>query len=173
MLLIERGVVSKKKNGVPTGYNIHHRKPRRLGGLTTEENTSVVLRTEHEAWNILFDNLPALEVVKLFKDYWEMFGDGSQPDLVHEIRRLSLAVLLEIESFHKYMSFLEEVELNRVKKMLATQRTRIKKERAWRLMFGGLSLEEIVAKINNVWLDPDYRLVVEIAPTANIKIAAR
>jgi len=33
--------------------------------------------------------------------------------------------------------------------------------RAWHTLFGNLEPEQIADRINNIWLDPDYRLSVE------------
>ncbi|MFA6405328.1 MAG: hypothetical protein WCW46_01085 [Candidatus Paceibacterota bacterium] len=155
----------------PPGFNIHHRKPRRFGGQTTEENISVVRRVEHKAWNILFDNLPAHDVVRLFREYWEIFGNESR--VTHEIRQIGLSVLGEMENFQKYKDLLSEAELNRIKRTLSTERSKLRKSRAWGVLFSGLSLEQILVKINGVWIDPDYKLVAEVTQATNVKLEAR
>ncbi len=33
--------------------------------------------------------------------------------------------------------------------------------RAWHALFGNLEPEQIADRINNIWLDPDYRISVE------------
>lgn len=47
------------------------------------------------------------------------------------------------------------------------------KEKAWRLLFGGMSLDQILFVINNTWLDPRFILVsqaiTQVSTTAKRK----
>ena len=43
----------------------HHRKPRSLGGKTTERNISILSQTKHEAWHTLFQNYSPNEIAYL------------------------------------------------------------------------------------------------------------
>lgn len=51
--------------------NIHHRLPRSRGGVSDDDNLSVVPVILHEAYNLLFGSNPtAEEVVKVLSDIW-------------------------------------------------------------------------------------------------------
>jgi len=47
-----------------------------IGGKDIPANKSVVPRYKHEAWHRFFDNLAAVEVMRLFWQYYELFGKG-------------------------------------------------------------------------------------------------
>lgn len=48
----------------------HHKKPRSLGGSDNQKNISIVPQKQHEAWHILFSNLPGDEVIKQINENW-------------------------------------------------------------------------------------------------------
>jgi hypothetical protein len=43
----------------------HHRKPRSLGGQTTDRNISMLEQKKHEAWHTLFQNYQPHEIAYL------------------------------------------------------------------------------------------------------------
>ena len=47
---------------------------------------------------------------------------------------------------------------------------RIKRREAWQLLFGEMSLEEIVQEINTIWLDPDYTIVIEVVRIKSVRL---
>jgi len=143
-------------------YTRHHRDPESLGGSDDDRNISIVLKTEHKAWHCLFDNLPVSEVLRLFNFYWEKFGDESK--LLYETKQKGLSVLKNLALLHEQSDIFEEDDLIELSNTLDAFRLEIKKKRAWLKLFSGLSLEEIVVKINTIWLDPDYELVIATVP---------
>lgn len=48
----------------------HHRLPESLGGKRTPENISTVEAKKHQAWHILFRNLPAEAIVAIINKKW-------------------------------------------------------------------------------------------------------
>jgi len=34
-------------------------------------------------------------------------------------------------------------------------------KRAWRILFGGFSLSQIISNINRIWIDPDWELTIK------------
>lgn len=161
----------KGRKKVPHGYTKHHRKPKRFGGTKDDENISIVLKTEHKAWNELFDNLSAPHIVRLFMEYYEMFNDQSK--LNYEVRQIAFSVLKILNSLQEYGRALSEQELQKIKIVLTQHRLQMRKERAWRLFFGDLSLEECVAKINDIWIDPEYELIVANAHVKKVSVRLR
>jgi hypothetical protein len=45
-----------------------------------------------------------------------------------------------------------------------------KKKSAWIILFGGLKAHQIVAEINDVWLDPAYRITAKFPNLSNAKL---
>jgi hypothetical protein len=159
MLLIERVFFMKK---CPLGYSRHHRDPKSLGGSDDDRNISIVIKSEHKAWHNLFDNLPVLDVFRLFNFYWEMFGDESK--LLYETKQTGLSVLKNLILLHEQSGIFGEDDLIVLKNTLNSYKLEIKQKRAWIKLFGGLSLEEIIIKINKDWIDPDYGLIIVVVP---------
>jgi len=50
--------------------NIHHRKPKSIGGGNTGENLSRVLVRHHVAWHVLFKNYEAEAIASIINDVW-------------------------------------------------------------------------------------------------------
>ena len=107
----------------------HHRKPRSLGGKTEQSNISYVARYKHEAWHLLFDNLPANKVLERFKDYWELFGNKDKT----------------------------KQQIRRDRFWIKNSKPRAKKAHAWYLLWEKKNLVDIINEINHVWIDPDYK----------------
>jgi hypothetical protein len=146
---------------VPKGFTIHHREPRSLGGKTTRENISIVPEQAHEDWTTLFDSHPATEVATLFSNYWEMFG--GQSVLIFELRQRGLAILKELEDIDLCDGrIFTEGELNKKRNIFNRNKNWIRKALAWKRLFGGMSLADIVSEINDIWIDPKYRLVIDV-----------
>lgn len=160
---------AKKRNSkrVPLGYSVHHREPIALGGKRVKENEVIVRETEHKAWTILFDSHPMSQVAELFEKYRLEFGD--EPKLVRELKQICFSTLSILES-EELKDVLDEADLLRIKALMSSHRKKLKKARAWRLLFRDLTLEEKLAKINNVWIDPRYRLVIRMEETKRVAI---
>ena len=113
----------------------HHRLPESLGGEKRKKNISYVPRYKHRAWHILFDNLPATEIIKLLRGYYEIFGiDVVKSNLQKEIN---------------------EGWAN-------ANRERIKVRKAWYELFEGMTLQEIIDEVNSKWIDPQCHLRIGI-----------
>lgn len=50
--------------------DIHHRRPRSLGGSNKPENLSTVSKSQHRAWHTLFWNLPPAGIVAVINALW-------------------------------------------------------------------------------------------------------
>ena len=111
----------------------HHRKPRSLGGLDTKRNISLVFRYKHQAWHILFDSHTAPAMLELFLKFLNLFGTS------------------ERGTSHQNKSVLE---------LIYSSRSLTLRQQAWDMLFRGLSIAKIIHEINDVWIDPDYELMV-------------
>jgi hypothetical protein len=158
--------VKRRKKAVPRGYTRHHRKPRSYKGGSRDSNISVVLRPKHEAWNTLFDNLPAPNVAELLERYWDMFRDESKT--LREMEQTGMSILALLKDLHDLKKVFKGRELAGIVKMLRIYKLSVKKQDAWVLLFDGMSLEEIVAEINKVWIDPDYKLITKVTEVTRI-----
>jgi hypothetical protein len=170
---IQGGSTGTKKwrKNLPSSYTRHHRRPKSLGGASSDRNISIVLEHEHRAWTRLFDNLPALKVQEKFEEYWKVFRSGS--GFIYKIRKVAMSTLTELELLEDAEVIFDKHELLRIRRALSINKSEIKKAKAWRLLFGRLSLEQMVAKVNNVWIDPDYELVIVKNQTKDVAIRAR
>ncbi len=122
----------------------HHRKPKILRGGEAVKNKSLVLRSKHDAWHILYDTLPAASIILLFEADQEIYGDWiPKSDIQRSIN----------ESWAN------------------SSREKIKRRKAWYYLFGGKSLEAVVNEINTVWIDPDYRIDIGIERIKKVWIA--
>ena len=50
--------------------NMHHRRPKSLGGGNTGENLSRVLVKQHRAWHTLFRNYEVQAIASIINDVW-------------------------------------------------------------------------------------------------------
>ena len=146
-------------------YCIHHRKPGREGGDDSDENTSRVLLMEHQAWNILFDGYPVEKIAKLLERYWERFGN---PKAFLEAKE-KIVSILKAPKKKTDKRIYKAPELRRIR-ALGVRESIAKKMFAWTLLFYGLSVEEIVNVINNIWLDPEFEITAEIIEVVKISI---
>jgi hypothetical protein len=60
----------RKKKQKYTIKDIHHRRPKSLGGSNKPSNLSLVEAQKHRAWHTLFDNKDVPEVIRLINKYW-------------------------------------------------------------------------------------------------------
>ena len=61
--------------------NVHHRKPRSLGGTDKRENLSTVYVNEHVAWHKLFGNNDVTTIARIINTVW------LDPDYEFVVRR--------------------------------------------------------------------------------------
>ena len=116
-----------------------------MGGGDNDKNKSLVERYKHEAWHVLFDNFPALQMFQKFKDFYEVFGFNGE----------------------------SEFQKRRAREWVRTKKSRMKKQQAWRDLFGSMGLAEIVQIINDVWIDPDYEIVIGIQRIPKVRIVSK
>lgn len=127
-----RGKRNRKKNSNKClKLTRHHRKPKSRGGTDHRSNISYVTQKDHNAWNILFDNLPPISILRRLVEYVHYFGTNRRMKLTYEPK----------------MKFLTNKNIGR-------------KYYAWNTLFANLTIEQIIEKINNTWLDPEFRLYV-------------
>lgn len=124
-------------------YSTHHRKPKNVELDDSPRNKSSVLRSKHDAWHILYEALPAHEIISRFEADQEIYGNWIPKS---EIQRK-----------------INEAWANGNEK-------KIKRRKAWYYLFEGKSLEEIVDEINSIWLDPDYQIMIGIERTKKVWI---
>lgn len=135
---------ARKKNN-PYEVTRHHRIPKNLGGRKLPNNISYVRRYKHEAWHRLFDSLPVDEMVVKLQFYYEVFG--TEDTRTREQEKLITYWINQSPSH-------------------------IKKWFAWRSLFGNMSLKQILSEINRVWIDPRYRLYVQMEQVEKPRISA-
>jgi hypothetical protein len=119
----------------------HHRKPESLGGGNDKRNISSVPRYQHQAWHTLFDSLSPLQILERLEYYWFVFGAQKTRAQSRMVRDWILAI-----------------------------KSRSKKKEAWETLFRGASLDEVIVRINRVWIDPDCELILSFRKTPRIAI---
>lgn len=129
----------------PNKITLHHRLPESLGGNRSKRNISHVPLYKHRAWHILFDNLPATEIITILRGYYEIFGiDVVKSDLQKDINE----------------------------HWANSNKERIKNRQAWYELFESMTLMEIVEEVNAVWLDPDYCLLIGLERVYKINLVS-
>ena len=118
MDLYGKEFMAKRLSGV--GNTKHHRKPESLGGRNNKGNLSFVPHFRHKAWHTLFYNYSVTKILALFQDYYGVFNNNKKT--VSQILR--------------------DREWTRAKD------SRLRKRQAWDTLFRGLTIGEIVNKIN-------------------------
>lgn len=109
-----------------------------MGGRNHRGNISWVPCYLHEAWHILFRNLPAPEILVHLVRFYYSIGAG----VAENESRCSI-------------------------------RTTSEEKRAWGLLFGGKTLDEVAEICNGSYLDPDYKLTVSVEKVKRIAIRRR
>ena len=51
-------------------HDLHHRKPRSIGGMNEFKNVAKVPRNKHEAYHLLFSNLTAPQIADVLNMFW-------------------------------------------------------------------------------------------------------
>lgn len=118
---------------------VHHRRPRSLGGTDDSFNISYVIKKDHCAWHLLFGNMNAYQIAD-WLNYHLPFSD----------ERLNIVVVC---------TFINRSEV----KLKGENNSKNKKKtlKAWERLFGKLSFYDAISCINNTWLDPSYHLYLE------------
>lgn len=113
----------------------HHRRPRSLGGSGNLDNISYVPSHNHKCWHVLFGNFNAFQIA-LWLNHSSFVPEGSCVECV----------------------FINGVEVSSTGSNNSNNKNKI--IGAWEGLFGSMPFSEIVAYINNTWLDPSYHLYI-------------
>lgn len=81
----------------------------------------------------MFDNFPVPKILERFQEFYDIFGE----DL-----------------------FRSKAQICRNEEWVLARDSRIRKRKAWEILFSGMNLEQILETINRIWLDPNYELIV-------------
>ncbi len=120
----------------------HHRKPESLDGNNSPRNISHVPLFKHRAWHTLYDNHDAPKVIQLFAQDYEVYGiEWVKSELLKDLHE----------------------------KWANSTLKKVRRTKAWYTLFEGKSLEEIVAEVNTVWLDPDYEISIGVIRVKTIQ----
>lgn len=82
--------------------------------------------------------------------------------VVFRLRQSGLAILNELEELELDNRTFTKEELEKKRNIFNRHKVTVRKGLAWERLFLGMSLEEIIYEINDVWINPEYRLVVEV-----------
>lgn len=69
------------KRGKQPRFNLHHRRPKSLGGSDDEDNLAYVSVLLHRSWHNLFSNCSPEQIAKIINDTW------LDPDFVFVVER--------------------------------------------------------------------------------------
>lgn len=115
----------------------HHRRGRSIGGTKSVANISKVDPVLHDCYNIIFGNMNAYQTCNYLNQ------SKNKPP-----------------KFKLICKFINGSEVH-----LNGKRDNFNKkvvDLAWKKLFNGMSFNEIIEYINNVWLDPSYHIYIEI-----------
>ena len=131
----------------PNTITEHHRKPTSIGGSKkAKRNISFVPLFKHKAQHVLFRDWEATEIIKTFRDYYDIYGtDFIKSDLLKRLH--------------------EGYANNTAEKIKITK--------AWYVLFADKTLEEIVEEINTFWIDPDYEILIGTIRVKNVQIISK
>jgi hypothetical protein len=125
----------------------HHRKPTSIGGEKKAlRNISHVPLFKHKAWHVLYQDFEAPHIIEIFATDYEIHGiDVYKTPLLKQLHE-------------GYANNTEE---------------KIKRNRAWYTLFQGKTLEQIINEINNIWLDPDYEILIGMRRVKTVQISRK
>jgi len=66
-----------------------------------------------------------------------------------------------------------EAQSRRDQEWVKAKDSRIRKQKAWNILFSDMTLEKIVQDMNRIWLDPDYELVIVPDRVRRVTIGAK
>lgn len=128
-------VVAKPEPDDPNSLTIHHRKPTSIGGGEEPRNKSEIVLFKHQAWHILYQNRPAELIIPRFQTDYEIFGTD----------------------YHKSEFFTEYCQ-----RVANSNHKRIRRQEAWHILYGGMTLSEMIEETNTIYLDPDYEVYLRV-----------
>lgn len=119
----------------------HHRRPSSLGGTNSPSNKSYVDNALHSSWHNIFGNMNAYQIA----NHINFLDIPYKPQNIYVVCKF-----INGEEVAKTGSSNKNFTKNEAKMM-----------ESWYKLFSKIkSFEEIVAYINNVWLDPSYHLYI-------------
>lgn len=125
-----------KKNKKKVQAELHHRRPIFLGGLDVPSNTSLVESVPHRHYHAMFGNLNAYQIAAKINGYFCPRGKVVECHFFngHEVKKSGNS---DSKVFQKL-------------------------DYSWENFFpqSGMTFEEKISWINNVWLDPSYKLKI-------------
>lgn len=113
---------------------VHHRRPGSLDGTESPSNISEVDEKLHAHWHTLFGNMNAYQICNTI-------------NMHHKPKGITVTC--------KFINGREVQKTGGQESKKDSKRTR-----AWNKLFGNMSFEEIIAYINNVWIDPAYHFYI-------------
>ncbi len=135
----------KPKKHIPKEHRKtrHHRRPRRLGGNGNPENISLIPAVEHQAWHTLFNHMHASAIAGVLASVFDeplilLVEDQKVASIDFQCTGLSA---LYIDPSNTLDSFND------------------KQQKAWSLLWEGLSPNKILEDINARFLDPAYKII--------------
>ena len=130
----------------PESISRHHRKLSSDGGGDHKGNISFVPLFKHRAWHVLYRDMTPREIIDLFSQDFEIYGiDNKKSDLLKQ---------------------LHEGWANNTDE-------KIKRTKAWYTLFADKTIEEIVEEVNNIWLDPNYEILVGMIRIKTIQLVQK
>lgn len=90
----------------------------------------------HQAYHRLFENMSVPDMAKRFESYFELFGDY-EPRTTKQEEQIQRWI-----QGHRWDD----------------QENRRKIHEAWKTLFRGMTLGDMLIELNNVWIDPAYVL---------------
>lgn len=124
------------------GLHPHHRRPRSLGGDNAPYNKSYVDNILHSSWHNIFGNMNAYQIA----NHINLFDIPYKPNNIYIVCKF-----INGEEVLKNGSSNKNFTKNESKMM----------ESWYKLFCKTKNFEEIIAYINNVWLDPSYHLYIK------------
>lgn len=145
--LVSEDLQDTPKAGVqvdPKSISKHHRKLKSLGGGWSRRNISLVPLDKHRAWHALYRDMEPCDMIPVFKEDYEVFGkDVIKTELMQKLH----------EGWANSTS------------------AKIKRREAWYFLFENMTLEEVVAQINTIWLDPDYEILIGMVRVKTVQLS--
>lgn len=121
----------------------HHRKLESQNGSNHPQNISFVPLYKHRAWHALYDDLPPHLIIENFRQDYEVFGTDFPKSPL--------------------MKKLHEGWANSTPQ-------KIKRRKAWYVLFADKTLEQIVEEINTIWLDPAYEILIGMVRIKTVQL---
>ncbi len=123
--------------------NIHHRRPRSIGGACSKENESVVPILRHDRWTIITGCMNALQttqaincLLKLLNQPYRFYVFSKKSKTGHPMTELITPGKVDCKKDYKKID-------------------------AWKYLFAGYKPKQIQREINEIWLDPYYYLKLD------------